>query len=224
MSASEPTVDELREELHAAAQIEHDVERTLTVIGVVTAALRPWHLEPVLVGGMAVWFWVETDEFSTLDIDVVVDAPQAAEQLIERLGFVRSRDDRHWEIPGTRVVLEIPERRLDAGSEVVRIETAPGRSAAVLSLVDVLMVRLQELQADGHRLVALQTLALIAQVEVHEQERLRVRAEAARVASLLAKMVELNDALSAGGSHLPESDEFHAFARQSRVTDLGFRA
>lgn len=221
MAGSAPPIEALRAELLAAASLPGEVERTLAALGVVTAAFRPWSLRPVLVGGMAVWFWAETERFETIDIDVVVDAPPAAERVLEQLGFVRSVDGMHWELPGTQLILEIPERRLDPGSEVVEVVTAPDRAAYVLSLADVLVVRLQEFQGFGHDLVALQCMALIAQAEREDWPRLALRAKEGRVSGLLTALADLNRRIAVESAEFPDGASLRELARHSRSTDLG---
>lgn len=108
MSESSPSLDRLRADLHRAAEIADATQRALEVVAVIEEAAAPLGIRPTVVGGMAVYFWTEGDEFATYDIDVVMTVPERLAEILAQLGFVRGRDRRHWELPGTEVLLEAP--------------------------------------------------------------------------------------------------------------------
>ncbi|MCL2770563.1 MAG: hypothetical protein FWD42_10740 [Solirubrobacterales bacterium] len=54
------------------------MERTLEVVALVEELAAPLGIHPVIVGGMAVYFWTESEEFQTHDIDVVMPRGHAA--------------------------------------------------------------------------------------------------------------------------------------------------
>ncbi len=51
-------------------------DRALAVAALLSEAMRPLGVSPVLVGGSAVLFWTRAPEFTTVDIDLVVDEPK----------------------------------------------------------------------------------------------------------------------------------------------------
>jgi hypothetical protein len=177
----------LRGELTRAAQSADLAERTFEVVAVVEAVAAPLGIHPVVVGGMAVF---------------------------AELGFVPATDRRHWVLEGTEVLLEAPSAYLDVDAVVAEIELQSGRTAKVLSRVDVLMDRLAEFQATGHETAAQQALALLAGLSNAEESDLDARASNHRVGTILKVMRELADDLEAGASP-PDSGELHAIARDT---------
>jgi hypothetical protein len=193
-------------------------ERTLEVVAVVEVIAAPLGIHPVVVGGMAVYFWTASDEFLTYDIDVVMEVPDALVAKLAELGFSRAKNGRHWLLPGTEIMLEAPSSHLDADAVVAEIELQSGRTARVISRVDVLLDRLAEFQATGHETVAQQALVLLASVPTAESPDLDARAASRKVGTILNAMRGIADKLAAGGS-LPDSGELHQVARDALRTE-----
>jgi hypothetical protein len=213
MSRNEPTrPPDLRVEVHRAAQIPDLATRMLEIVAVIEAAAAPIGIHPVVVGGMAVYFWTASDAFLTHDIDVVMEVPQQFEAVLADLGFRRTTDGRHWQLEGTDVFLEAPSAHLDEDATVVDISLASGRTTKVLSRADILLDRLAELQATGHHLVAQQVLVLLANLTDEETTDLERRASDRRVVRMLQSVRKLADDISSG-RELPSTDEIHELAR-----------
>lgn len=212
MSESNPSLARLRADLHRAGEIDDVAQRTLEVVAVIEEAAAPLGIRPTVVGGMAVYFWTEGDAFVTYDIDVVMAIPEQLAEILAQLGFARSRDSRHWELPGTEVLLEAPSADLDAGAQVAVIELPSGRTARVLSRIDILLDRLDEFQATGHQLVAQQALVLLAELTDAEQADLDARAPGRRLTVIVDAMRRLARGLPSR-SEPPASDELHEIAR-----------
>lgn len=207
--------ESLREEL---LQISRDPElglldRSVGVMGVLDEALRPLHVSPVLVGGMAVLFWTSDEAFATRDIDLVMDEPPEADEVLRGLGFALAPDGRHWELADSGVLVELPSRHLPAGAEVELVELGGGRSVRVLSQVDVAIVRLEELTLGPHEDITLQALALLSGIELSERGRLHERARQANVASLLSRLLPLADDVATGTRSLPGRDELYELVK-----------
>lgn len=186
--------------------------RTLEIVAVIEAAARPIGIRPIVVGGMAVYFWTASDAFLTHDIDVVMEVPQQLEAVLADLGFRRTTNGRHWRLEGTDVFLEAPGTHVDEDATVVDISLSSGRTAKVLSRVDILLDRLAELQATGHYLVAQQVLVLLANLPNEEVTDLERKASDRRVARMLQAMRNLANDISRG-QEPPSTDEIHALAR-----------
>ncbi len=157
-----PEMAALRAEIAMAARRSNVIDRTLEVVSIVEAVSAPLDIHPVVVGGMAAYFWTATDEFMTYDIDVVMDVPDELAEKLAELGFDRARDGRHWVLEGTEVFLEAPSSRLDPDAVVTEIRLQSGRVVRIVSRVDILLDRLDEFQATGHEVPAQQALALLA--------------------------------------------------------------
>lgn len=65
-------------------------ERTLEVVAIVEHVAAPMRIHPVVVGGMAVYFWTASDAFLTYDIDVVMEVPELLEIKLAELGFAKA--------------------------------------------------------------------------------------------------------------------------------------
>lgn len=212
MSENRPWLTKLRADLWRAAEIDDLTERTLEVVAVIEEAAAPLGIHPTLVGGMAVYFWTESDAFVTYDIDVVMAVPDQLAATLAQLGFTRSKDGRHWELEGTKVLLEAPGAALDIGAHVTEVKLHSGRTARVLSRVNILLDRLDEFQTTGHQLVAQQVLVLLADLTEEEAADLDARAPQRRLTTILGAMRRLADELPARADP-PASDELHEIAR-----------
>ncbi len=169
-------------------------------------------IHPVVVGGMAVYFWTASEEFVTYDIDVVMAVPDELAAKLSKLGFIRASDGRHWTLEDTEVFLEAPSSHLDSDAVVAEVTLKSGRTAKVLSRVDVLIDRLAEFQATGHETAAQQSLALLAGLSKDEAEDLEARIATHRVSIILDAVRKLAADLEAGSAP-PDSGELHEIAR-----------
>jgi hypothetical protein len=213
-----PDIAALRTEIATAARGSNVIDRTLEVVAIVEVVSAPLGIHPVVVGGMAAYFWTATDEFMTYDIDVVMDVPDELAEKLAELGFDRAPDGRHWFLEGTDVFLEAPSSRLDADAEIAEIRLRSGRTARIVSRVDILIDRLDEFQATGHEVPAQQALALLAGLHADETENLEKRASIHGVTAILKAVRELADAIKAGGTP-PDSGELHEIARAALRSD-----
>src|ERR1700691_1807073 len=218
MSRSRASASRLREDLAHAAQKADLAERTLEVVAVIEAAAAPLGIHPVIVGGMAVYFWTASDDFLTYDIDVVMEVPGALATTLAELGFSRATDGRHWLLEGTEILLEAPSAHLDADAVVAEIKLQSGRTAKVISRVDVLLDRLAEFQATGHEVAAQQALALLAGLSQAESADIDTRAISRKVGTILKVMRDLAEKLNAGEPP-PDSGELHQIAREALRTE-----
>lgn len=214
MSDRPRDLSELRAELARVAREGDLVERTFEVVALVEEVASPLGIHPVVVGGMAVYFWTAREEFVTYDIDVLMEVPRELDEHLTALGFSRVADGRHWQLEGTDVLLEAPGAEVDRDATIAEIALPSGRSAKVLSRIDVLLDRLDEFQATGHQIVGQQVLVLIAGLSPEENGALDARAAARRVRAILEAMRRLADDLERGRAQ-PESDELHEIARDA---------
>lgn len=85
----------------------------------------------------------------------------------------------------------------------------------MLSRVDVLLDRLEELQGTGHLVVGQQVLALLGGMPDDEVADLDARSAQRRVAKILTAMRTLADDITCGRREPPERDELHEMARSA---------
>jgi hypothetical protein len=179
---------------------------------VIESVAAPLGIHPVVVGGMAVYFWTASEKFLTHDIDVVMETPDVLARRLGELGFVRAANRRHWTLPDTDIYLEAPSSHLDANAAVLEIELTSGRSARALSRIDILLDRLDEFQATGHEVPAQQALFMLAGLSEEQAQALDRRASEREVTKILQAVREIADDVAAGGEP-PDSGELHEIAR-----------
>jgi len=223
MSTESLDIETLRTEIAHAAQIEDLAERTLEIVAIIASVSAPMGIHPVVVGGMAVYFWTERDEFITHDVDVVMPVPNSLAVKLAELGFLRAPDGRHWTLEGTDILLEAPSTYLDSDAEFLEVKLRSGRKAKILSRVDILMDRLDEFQATGHETPAQQALALLADLSADEVVDIDLRATRRGVVAIL-NAVRRIAADMATGSPRPDSGELHAIARAALRDDYSSRS
>jgi hypothetical protein len=94
----------------------------------------------------------------------------------------------------------------------MEIELTSGRTARVLSRVDILLDRLDEFQATGHEIPAQQVIFMIAGLSEEQTQALNRRAPEREVTKILQAVREIVVDLAAGGEP-PDSGELHEIAR-----------
>lgn len=205
-------IAELRAALADAATIDDLAERTLEVVSVIEAVAAPLGIHPVVVGGMAVYFWTADEAFVTHDIDVVMPVTSRLDAMLADLGFENSPDGRHWRLARTDVFVEAPSAELERDALVTEVVLESGRTARILSRASILIDRLDEFQATGHQAVARQIVVLLRNLSPEQDADLRARAARRKVGQVLNAMTDLADSIDAG-AEFPASDELHRIAR-----------
>jgi hypothetical protein len=183
----------------------------LEVVAVLEDAAAPFGIHPVVVGGMAVFYFTGEEQFTTVDVDVVMPSDAGLEEAMADLGFVRH--NRHWTVPGSDVFIEAPSAALDPSAEVVQATTRSGRHVRMLSLEDVIVDRLDQFLGTGARELAIQLVFLLTGRPDLDWSRLETRADDIRGREALKEFRKLADAVHDGAA-FPESDELHALARR----------
>lgn len=177
------------------ASIADPTERLLEVAAVIGEALSDLDVQPVVVGGLALAYWSNSDEFITGDIDVVVPrVPELPERLLA-LGF--ARQGREWILPGYEVSFEAPADVLEPGDEGEWAELASGRRVKVLSIEDMLLWRLREWVHWHHASGFHQAAHLLVSDEV-DTERLDRRAHEEGLTRALRELRKLTAEVEAG--------------------------
>lgn len=157
-------LEALRLELEQTAAIADLTEQMLEIVGVVDAALAPVGIRPVVVGGLAVAYWV-SGLYVTADIDVVMPHAASVEERLAALGF--QREGRYWTMPGRQPVFEAPGSTLVFNREgYTEAQLASGRSILVQDVEELLLLRLDEFVATGNADVFQQCLWLLGSQSV----------------------------------------------------------
>ncbi len=157
----------MREALAEAAKIEEPFKRRLYVLGVITRALEPARIVPILVGGCAVEFYT-LGSYATQDVDVVVSGRDEFDSVLRSLGFSRGTGERHWYSEALDVAIEAPDNVLAGSQDRVVVVDVNGFDVHVIGLEDLIIDRLKAFSfwksaADGEwagRLIALHEPAI----------------------------------------------------------------
>jgi hypothetical protein len=146
--------------LEQAKGIAEPLKRRLFVLGVITAALRPHGVRPILIGGGAVEYYT-FGGYATKDTDLAVADHQRLDEVLGLLGFRRA--GRFWLRDDLDSVIEAPAGVLAGEDAPLTAVEVDGLTAFVLGVEDLLIDRLNGFvhwrwKADGRwaeRLIAL---------------------------------------------------------------------
>ncbi len=125
--------------LEEAKKIDDPLKRRLFVLAVITAALAPHHIRPILVGGGAVEYYTFSG-YTTRDMDLAVADHQLLAQVMAELGF--ARQGRYWLREDLDALVEAPASTL-VGEEapLTQVETG-GLVCYILGVEDLIIDRL----------------------------------------------------------------------------------
>lgn len=145
---------ELQEKLSRAKEIAEPFRRSLYVLGLLTAAMKPLGIRPILVGGTAVEFYT-LGGYTTRDIDLVINGRDKAKRVLEEFGFIRHAGHRHWYHEELDLALEIPDEYLAGSPDKVLTVEAEDTEVYVIGIEDLILDRLAafkfwESGIDGH--------------------------------------------------------------------------
>jgi len=203
-------VSDARAELEEVLRLENETERKLAVAALIDDLVRDLGFRAIVIGGVAVEFWTH-GAYSTGDIDLYLPHGPAVDDRLAALGL--RREGRHWVNTEHDLFIEAPASFPAATEEVAEVRLSTGRTALVLSAEDVLIYRLHEFVATGHRDVASQAVSLLTSPEM-DRARLGRRADEEDLGDALAELERLAERVAAG--EVLESYELHKLARALR--------
>jgi len=107
-----------------------------------TTLLEPYKILPIVVGGLAVEIYTR-GQYTTLDIDLVMQRHDLATDILISLGFLQ--EGRHWYHPELEVALEIPGDVLEGADKerVIKLQLPSGRHLYVIGIEDIILDRLR---------------------------------------------------------------------------------
>ena len=77
---------DLAARLESLKQEKDQLKKALGVLAVLTAALKPLGIKPILVGGRALEFYT-LGGYATKDMDLVINGREQARAVLARMGF-----------------------------------------------------------------------------------------------------------------------------------------
>lgn len=175
--------------LAEAARKEKRWERALYALAALTEALRPEHVQPVLVGGSALEFYTLGD-YATRDIDLVAEERYLVGQALQQLGFKHQPGQRHWYHEELDISIEIPDTELAGSKEKATILEIQGTPVYIIAPEDLLIDRLAafkywESASDGEWAARLYAIHR----ESMDLDYLQQRAETEKVLDALEQIV-----------------------------------
>ncbi len=107
-----------------------------------TKLLEPYEVTPIVVGGLAVEIYTR-GQYTTVDIDLVMQRRDLAGDILSELGFIK--EGRHWYSPELMVAIEIPGNILEGAdsNRVTKILLENGRYIYVIGIEDIILDRLR---------------------------------------------------------------------------------
>ncbi len=114
-------------------------KRRLKVLGIITKALEPYRLRPVLVGGCAVEYYT-LGGYATFDMDIVVENHARLDDVLQSLRF--KKEGRHWFREDLDIAIECPSSNLSGETAAVTKVEIDGFIVYVLGLEDLIIDRL----------------------------------------------------------------------------------
>jgi len=132
-------IEELKKRIERAVEIENTLDRRLWVLGVITEALAPHGITPILVGGGAVEFYTGGG-YATRDVDIALPGIPAFATIMSELGF--SREGRHWFREDLSLAIEAPAEELHGDlNRVTQVRVGEGL-VHVIGVEDLIIDRL----------------------------------------------------------------------------------
>lgn len=117
------------------------LKRSLGVLAVLTEALKPMGIKPILVGGRALEFYT-LGGYATKDMDLVVNGREQAKAVLEEMGFLRRFGERHWYHEELDLALEIPDEFLVGSMDKLVTVEINGMEAFIIGVEDLVVDRL----------------------------------------------------------------------------------
>jgi len=131
--------DKLLKHLEDAKQIAEPLRRRIFIVAILTEALKPSQVRPILVGGGAVEFYT-FGGYATADVDLVISNRRLLGQMLEKLNFIP--DGRFWYREDLNVVIECPDEVLAGDLDRVLEVEIEGMICTVIGIEDLIVDRL----------------------------------------------------------------------------------
>ncbi|OAT87099.1 UbiD family decarboxylase [Desulfotomaculum copahuensis] len=122
-------------------QEKDSLKKSLGVLAVLTEALKPVGVKPILVGGRALEFYT-LGGYATKDMDLVINGREQAKTVLATMGFLRRPGERHWYHEELDLALEIPDGTLAGSPDKLSIVEINGMEAFIIGIEDLIIDRL----------------------------------------------------------------------------------
>jgi hypothetical protein len=187
---------------------KNPLRRAFGVLAVLTEALKPQGVKPILVGGRALEFYT-LGGYATKDIDLVVSGRERVKPVLEEMGFSRRLGERHWYHEELDVAIEIPDEILAGSSEKIVTVEIDDMEVFVIGIEDLAIDRLVAAKFWESRADAQWAAKLLAlHMNDIDLEYLKKATRERHVEDVLAEALKQAEAYinAAEGSELPSQD------------------
>lgn len=133
--------EDLKIKLKSLIREKDPLRKSLGVLAVLTGALVPAGIKPVLVGGRALEFYT-LGGYATRDIDLVINGREQAKAVLKEMGFLRRPGERHWYHEELDLALEIPGDSLAGSMDKVLTVELDGAEVYIIGIEDLIVDRL----------------------------------------------------------------------------------
>ncbi|RJQ28502.1 MAG: UbiD family decarboxylase [Peptococcaceae bacterium] len=117
------------------------LKKALGTLAVLTEALKPIGVKPILVGGRALEFYT-LGGYATKDIDLVINGREQAKAVLAAMGFLRRPGERHWYHEELDLAIEIPGEFLAGSKDKLSTVEINGMEAFIIGIEDLIIDRL----------------------------------------------------------------------------------
>ncbi|WP_258360251.1 hypothetical protein [Moorella sulfitireducens (nom. illeg.)] len=127
--------------LEPLMQEKDQLKKALGVLAVLTSALKPLGIKPILVGGRALEFYT-LGGYATKDMDLVVNGREQAGAVLAEMGFLHRPGERHWYHEELDLALEIPVEYLAGSLDKLTTVEINGLEVYIIGVEDLIIDRL----------------------------------------------------------------------------------
>lgn len=130
---------QLQEKLKKAASIENPLKKRLWILAVITEALHPYKIRPILIGGGAVEYYT-FGGYATFDLDIAASDHQVLTEVMDNLGF--KKEGRYWSREDLDIVIESPAGAFEGEEASLTEVKIEDMSCYIIGLEDLIIDRL----------------------------------------------------------------------------------
>lgn len=127
------------EKIEKLKTIPPGFKRRLYLVALLTEALKPYDIRPIVVGGAAVEFYT-LGSYATLDVDLVSGGYERIDHILRGWGFTRR--GRYWENVELDIAVEVPDSELAGSYDRVTEVEIDGMSLYLIGVEDLIIDRL----------------------------------------------------------------------------------
>jgi predicted nucleotidyltransferase len=131
----------IKKKLQLLASEKDPLKKSLTLLAILTEALKAYDIRPILVGGRALEFYT-LGGYATRDIDLVTSGRTQVSMVLQEMGFLKRPGERHWYHEDLDLALEIPDDTLAGDIDKLTTLEIDGMECSIIGVEDLVVDRL----------------------------------------------------------------------------------